>query len=116
MHEMYELRDKLCDELKDVSRNGVTTSNLGTIDTLAHAIKNIDKIIVMDDGEGYSERSYPDGMGGSYRRSYARRRDSMGRYSNTYSRADFADKLHEMMQDAPNDQIRREMQRLAEKL
>ena len=111
MHELYKLRDDLCDELKGYAEKGVSAGSLGTVDTLAHTIKNLDKIIDASDEE-YSSRSYPDGMGGSYRRSYARRRDGMGRYS----RADFADKLHEMMQDAPNDQIRREMQKLAEKL
>lgn len=116
MHEMYEIRDRLCDELKEISRNGVTTSNLGTIDTLAHAIKNIDKIIECDEGEGYSERSYPDGMGGTYRRSYTRSRDSMGRHSGYSRDGGLADKLHDLMQDAPNDDIKRDLRRIADKL
>lgn len=135
MHELYELKEKLCDELKDYGTKEVTASNLEVIDKLAHATKNIDKIIEAYEGDGYSGRMYPDGMGGSYgysrndmgdnrnMRSYARgrtnaRRDSMGRYSGRgYSRAgDLADQLHDMMQDAPNENIKREMQRLAEKI
>ena len=104
MHEMYELRDKLCDELKEQGRKGVTGGNLATIDTLAHAIKNVDKIIEADEGDEYSGRAYPDGMGGSYRRggmSYARMRDSMGRYS----------------RDGEDvESIKREVKRLSEKI
>ena len=97
MHELYELKDMLCKELKEYGEKGeLTAGSLETIDKLAHAMKNLDRVIEAyeDDGE-YSGRSYPDGMGGSYARggrgsyrggSYARgrmnaRRDSMGRYS-----------------------------------
>lgn len=102
MHELYELKEKLCDELKEYGGKDLSAGTLDVVDKLAHAVKNIDKIIEAyeDEGEGYSSRTYPDGMGGSYRsrdgrsmnrnggfyRSYARgrmnaRRDSMGRYS-----------------------------------
>lgn len=77
------------------------------------------------DGRGGSyEGSYADDMDGmSMRGSYARgrrnaRRDAMGRYSGErgYSRAgEFADKIEELMDSAPNEQIKREMQKLAEK-
>ena len=74
--------------------------------------------------EGSYEGSYADDMDGmSMRGSYARgrrnaRRDAMGRYSRErgYSRAgEFADKIEELMDSAPNEQIKREMQKLAEK-
>ena len=97
MHELYELKDKLCDELKEYGSKDLSAGTLDVVDKLAHAVKNIDKIIEVyeDEGDGYSSRSYPDGMGGSYARggrgsyrggAYARgrmnaRRDSMGRYS-----------------------------------
>jgi len=97
MHELYELKEKLCDELKEYGSKDLSAGTLDVVDKLAHAVKNIDKIIEVyeDEGDGYSSRSYPDGMGGSYARggrggyrdsSYARgrmnaRRDSMGRYS-----------------------------------
>lgn len=72
----------------------------------------------------YYEGSYADDMDGmSMRGSYARgrrnaRRDAMGRYSSErgYSRAgEFADKIEELMDSAHNEQIKREMQKLAEK-
>ena len=79
---------------------------------------------------GMNNGSYNDGSynrGGSYRysrNSYARgrgsnaRRDSMGRYSSRgYSRSDgMVDDLRELMQDAPNEQVRKEFQRLIDKV
>ena len=71
------------------------------------------------------DRSYDDGgmsyRGGSYARGRGRnaRRDSMGRYSGDgYSRAgdDMVSTLHGLMQDAPSDQIRQDIQRLADKI
>lgn len=114
MHELYELRDKLCDELKEQTRKGVTSGNLSMIDTLTHSIKNIDKIIEVDEGGEYSSRSYPDGMGGSYRRSYARR--NMGRYSDYSRDGGLADKLHDLIKDAPNEDIKHDLRRIADKL
>lgn len=72
MKELYELRDKLCDELKEYGKRDMSSGALDVIDKLAHAIKNIDKVIDV------SETEY----------SYGRRRDSMGRYANNYSYRD----------------------------
>lgn len=47
------------------------------------------------------------GFGGFGGDSWARRRDSMGRYSRASE--DFRAELEEMMQDAPNDTIRQRM-------
>ena len=70
MHDLYNLRDMLCDELKEYgAKSELTAGSLDIVDKLAHALKNLDKIIENDDGySGY----YPDA-------SYARKRDSMGR-------------------------------------
>lgn len=88
MHELYELKEKLCDELKEYGGKDLSAGTLDVVDKLAHAVKNIDKIIEVYEDDGYSSRSY-DGMGhysGRMGRSYARgrmnaRRDNMGRYS-----------------------------------
>lgn len=150
MHKLYELKEMLCEELKEYGDKKLDAGSLEVIDKLAHAIKNIDKIIEAYEEEEYSnamgggsyegsyEGSYARGGrgggqgggrggssragGGSYGGSYARgrgrnaRRDSMGRYSREggYSRAedDFRMELEELMQDAPNDQIRQKMQRI----
>lgn len=121
MDELYELKEMLCKELEEIGGKGeLTAGSLSTIDTLAHALKNLDKIIESkEDEEGYSGRYYD----GSYRGSYARgrtnaRRDSMGRYSRNYSRAagDMADRMRSMAADAPDENTRREMERMADKM
>lgn len=67
------------------------------------------------------------GQGGSYEGSYARggrgrnaRRDSMGRYSSEqgYSREaeEMADQLRELMEQAPDETIRRDIERLLRKV
>ena len=142
MNELYELKEKLCRELKKYSNEEVTTNSLEVIDKLSHAIKNIDKIIEKyeeEEGASYGygsyEGSYRGGRNGrgSYNNgnSYARgrgrnaRRDSMGRYSSTnggsyengYSRnGDIASELRELMMDAPDEQTRMEYQKVINKL
>ena len=145
MNELYELKDMLCEELEKVGKKGeLTAGSLDTVDKLAHAIKNLNKIIEAKEDEEYSSRggsydgemsghypmymynrggSYRDGMrGGSYARGRGRnaRRDSMGRYSSErgYSRAnsDMVEQLREMMEDAPDDMSRKEIQKLITKM
>lgn len=142
MHAIYELKDKLCKELEGYGERGeLSASILETVDKLAHAIKNIDKIIETyemeeegsyrnsyDGRDGAYRRSYD--MGGSYERgddgSYRRgrgrnaRRDARGRYSSDggYSRAadDMVEQLQDMMEQAPDQQTRQEIQRLIQKM
>lgn len=120
MHELYQLKEMLCKELKEYGEKGeMTAGTLDVVDKLAHTVKNLDKIIEAYEEEGnsgYYPYAYDDGMnrdGRSYRgRSYARRRDSMGRYS----RDGLADKMRELMEDAPDERTRQEIKRLVEKL
>ena len=124
MHELYDLKEMLCKELKEYGEKGeMTAGTLDVVDKLAHTVKNLDKIIEAYEDEGnsgYYPYAYDDSMNrggrsynGSYRgRSYARRRDSMGRYS----RDGLADKMRELMEDAPDDRTRQEIKRMVEKL
>lgn len=88
MHEFYELKDMLMDEVKELTKKGeLTAGSLDTVDKLLNSIKNACKIIMYDEYSDEGEYSQESGM--SYRsgNSYARgrgsnaRRDSMGRYS-----------------------------------
>lgn len=115
MHDIYKLKDMLCEELEEYGRKDeLSPASLEVIDKLAHSLKNVEKVIENYEMEesGYSSADryyYDDGMGGSYARggrggnrgySSARgdrggrgsgaRRDSMGRYSSRggYSMAD----------------------------
>lgn len=128
--DLYELCDTLSKELTDVNekiRNAggkMSAGDLEVADKLTHAIKSVKATIAMvEDEDGYSgyypHRSYSDGYrGNSYRMSYARRRDSRGRYSGErgYSRNDLADKMRDLMDDAPDERTRQEMERMVNKL
>lgn len=142
MHKLYELKEMLCEELKEYGDKKLDAGSLEVIDKLAHAIKNLDKIIEDYDEQEYSMAGGSYEGGGSYDGSYARgrnrgrsyadggsyargrgryaRRDRMGRYSSEggYSRAedDFRTELEELMQDAPNDKIKQKMQSMMQNL
>lgn len=104
MHELYELKEMLCRELEEYGAKGnLSTGTLDVVDKLAHAAKNVGKIIKMceeDEDKGYSHR------GRSYR--------SMPRY---YSRnSELIDELEDLMRDAKDERTRHEFKRFIEKL
>ena len=111
MHELHELKEKLLDELKRYGKGDLSAGSLDIIDKLAHATKNLCKVI--DDDEGYS---------GYYPMSY-RHHDSTGRYSsNRYYRDGYprdggmVEELRTLMRDAPDDRTRQEFQRFISKI
>ena len=112
MKELYELKEKLVDELKDYGKREISSGSLEMIDKLAHAAKNVCKIIDESDegNSGYYSRTGRIYDGRSFRNSY--RRDDMGRYS----RDGLADKLRELMDEAPDEKSRMEIQRLVDKM
>ena len=115
MHKLEDLKEMLCEELEKYGeKKELTAGSLDVVDKLAHAVKNIDKIIEGYDG-GYSGKRYVrDGR--SYRGSYAQRRDAMGRYSREdYSMA-MAEDLRDLMKDAPDQQTKHEIKRIVDRL
>jgi hypothetical protein len=133
---MHKLIEYICDELEELERKAEKDGKLSMaeveyMDTLAHAKKNLLKGEEMYDEE-YSNRggSYDGGM------SRARRRDSMGRYSReggmSYDRgygrrggynrgrysmnSDMVNELRDLMDEAPDDQTRMELQKLVQRL
>ena len=96
MREIYELYEKVLDELCEQGQKELTKDSLQLIDTLAHAGKNLAKIIECEEGGGnsYSYHYYDEDPRntamGSYRRSYrmSHKRDSMDRYSREGSGGD----------------------------
>lgn len=96
MKHLEKLKEALCEELDKFGKSGdITVSSLEKIHKLTDTIKNIDKIMMLEEEEGYSEArggrggsymhgsSYDDDMMYSERRGRGRnaKRDSMGRYS-----------------------------------
>lgn len=127
---MHKLIEYMCSELDDLERKaekgGLSMSEVQYADTLAHAKKNLlAGDAMMDGGESgyympmYGTRSYGDE---SMRNgnSYARRRDSMGRYTSRRGGMSYDDgmveELRDLMDRAPDEQTRREFQKLITKL
>jgi len=99
------VEEQIADLTRKIRNNGMSSGDLETVDKLTHTMKSIKGTLAMMD-DGYSGRG-----------SYARR-DSMGRYAGErgYSRATLADKMRDLMRDAPDDRTRQEMMRMVERL
>lgn len=125
MHGIYELKDRLCDELEEYGqKEDLDVGTLEVVTKLASTVKNLGKII---DKYEESEYSYDDGMHSKYsgrrrmdRYSGARRRDSMGRYSRkggySMDNKEMVQELRKLMEDAPDDHTRQEFQSFIDKL
>ena len=140
--DLYELKKMLIDLLNEYSKKrDLSSGALQTIDTLAHACKNVCKIIEFceqEEEEEYSgyggrpyrmsrtDRSYADGMGRSYEdggsygyygegMSNRRGRAANGRFVSRDG-SDMARELREMMDKAPDEHTRRELQHIVEKM
>ena len=140
MHELYELKEMLMEEVKTIAKKGeLTAGSLETVDKLLNSIKNACKIIMYDEYSDEGDYSQEGGM------SYARggqNRDSRGRYSREgnysnarggrgggrgrYSRAGYSyddgeaeekvELLREMMQEAGTDEERRALQKIIRRM
>ena len=133
MHKLHNLKKALLEELEMFAEKGINNdTDLKRVDTMAHAAKNLGKVIEMCEEESGSSfrrgRAYGDG---SYRdRSYGdgsyRRRDSMGRYSRAdgssyesgYAEAaeEMKGKLEDLMREARTDDERRAIRGMLEQL
>lgn len=134
MEKLYDLKDKLCEELEEFARKpDMGAGDLEVIHKLTDTIKNIDKICAMEEG-GYSQDDGMDyGRGVSYanrgqhyvRGHYSRdggdggystrRRDSRGRYSRDDGRSEMMEHL-EMAIDSADEQDRETIKRLMRQL
>ena len=125
MHKLYDLKEKLMQELEDYSENGkFSKDDVESIKYIASAIDHICNIAEEDEYSnmyyGEDDGSYTRGDNRGENRSYARgrgrnaRRDSMGRYSRAND--DMIEKLRMMMQEAPDERTRQEFQRFITKV
>jgi hypothetical protein len=135
MKDLYELKKMLIDLLNEYSKKrDLSSSSLQMVDMLAHACKNVCKIIEYCEEEemgGMSQRSMADRSyyggnrsmydGGSYDSyydggmSHRRGRAANGRFVSRDA-SDMARRLREMVETAPDENTRREIQRLADKM
>ena len=135
--DLEEICERLSKELKKANEklNGreMTAADTAYMDQLLHSLKSVKTVMAMmdseteDEGRSYEGRSYRGSSGRS-----GRRRDSMGRYSGDYngmrymgnysgrrgySRDDeMISNLREMMEDAPDEQTRNDLQRMISRM
>ena len=115
MHKLYELKDKLVDELESYVENGkITPTAAEEIKVLSASIDHICNICKDAEDDEYSSRMYPYGMN-SYR-GYAR--EDRGGYSNARGRMNAQRDSRGRYSGADGDveDIKRDMQRLMDKV
>ncbi len=137
MKALNELKDKLHGELDEISRKPeLGAGDLEIIHKLTDTIKNIDKICMLEDGEGYSEavdggdygrgssyanrgkhyvRGHYSRDGGMDRSGYSSRRDSRGRYSRDDGRSEMMEHI-EMAIDSADERDREKIKRFMREL
>lgn len=127
MDKLYDLKDKLCEELEDIARKpDMGPGDLELIHKLTDTIKNIGKIEMLEEEGGYSQEdgrddgygrgmSYARGRGGYNRGGRNTRRDSRGRYSRDDGRSEMMEHL-EMALDSASDQDRETIKRFMRQL
>lgn len=110
---LYDLREMLCEELDEYNRdakNGLNERVLDTVHKLTDTIKNIDKIMMLEDGDYSRTGEWEADMRGNYGRtenynrgnSYANRGRHYvrGHYSRGDGREKMISDIENMMQDA----------------
>lgn len=121
MHELEKLKSKLCHELEEYSgRDRLDMQSLQVIDTIAHTVKNLNKILdekakedqrysegyfYANDGRGYNNRGYSGG--------YSDRYPDMNRGNwNRYSMGNdmIIDRLRGLMNETHDERTRQEFQ------
>ena len=124
MKALYDLKDKLCAELDEIAaKPNMSTGDLETVHKLTDSIKNIDKIMKLEDESGYSRAGgwetrgtygYPyDDRGSSYMRRgehYVR-----GHYSRDDARQHMITELQDMLRTA-DGQYREVIQRALDEI
>ncbi len=116
MDELQTLKEKLLKELKAYGlKETLTVESLSKIDTLAHAIKSICKIMDHDSAEwnnGYSNAAYP-----NYRMNPQRTMPNQQMYGGRYSKHDeTVATLYSLMSSAPDEMTRMELQNTINRL
>ena len=120
---MEKLKEKLFEELDEISRKPeMGAGDLEVIHKLTDTIKNIDKICLLEDEDGYSQDDGGYGRGVSYARGRGSRRggrntrrDSMGRYSRDDGRSEMMEHIEAAL-DAANDKDREAIKRFMRQL
>ena len=123
---MDKLKEKLWEELEEIDRKPeIGPGDLELAHKLTDTIKNIDKICMLEEGEGYSSANRGqhyvrghysrDGMRGDRQDGYSSRRDSRGRYSWDDGRSKMMEHLEAAL-DSATEQDREDIRRFMRNL
>ena len=136
MKYLHELKEKLCKELDEIARKPeMGAGDLEIIHKLTDTIKNLDKITLLEEDDGYSQAGYRAG-GSSYDRgsSYANRgkhyvrghysrdgysmegRGGRGGYSRHDARDAMMEQMEVLMEQAGSDREREIIRRAMDQL
>lgn len=135
MEKLYKIKEALWSELdkSETAKSGeLKGGELEAIHKLTDVIKNIDKICMLEDGDGYSEDGGDYGRGSSYANrgkhyvrghysrdggmgGYSSRRNRLGRYSRDDGRSEMMEHL-EMALDSASDQDKETIKRFMRQL
>lgn len=110
--------------LEDVAAKGeITSSNLDIIHKLVSSIKSLDTIEAMEKSsyennsfDSRPSRNYDYGYDRMNNRSYARKRDSMGRYSRDDEKNEIVAELHELKARVSDPETKRKLTDMIEEL
>ena len=121
---LHELKELLCEELDEIAaKKEMNAGDLETLQKLTDTIKNIDKIMILEEDGGYSQAGDWEArgkymMGGDTYRDVGmsgrrQRRDSRGRYSYDDGKHEIVEQL-EVMLDNASDKEREAIRRCIE--
>lgn len=116
MEKLHELKEKLWAELDELAeKREMGAGDLEVVHKITDTIKNIDKICMLEDGEGYSEAV--DGDGYVRRTSYANRGKHYvrGHYSRDSGRSEMMKHIEAAL-DAADDKDREAIKRFMRQL
>jgi len=125
LYELCETLSRAVEEVNGKLGGKLSAADLEYVDKLTHSLKSVKAVISMEE-EGqsyayapadiYADKSYRRYRGGSYRGNsmagYSNRRNSMGRYS----RDGFTEQLEQLMNEAPNEQVRNKLQTMLDQM
>lgn len=127
MQELYDIKDDYIKELKKYKGKEINVQTLEIVDTLAHTIKNLCKVIEECEKESYGRHmsmnygannynanyGYMPEMYGAQGRGPGAARDSMGRYA--AGSGDMMSELNSLAMSMPDEQSRQAIQSIMNK-
>lgn len=121
MRELYDLKEKVYDELKNYGKKDLTATTLNTVKDLTKTAYYLCELIEEEEDGGYSNRynrSYAGGRGGSRRESRRemRREARRNSYDDYSYDGGMVDELRDMMDDVQDERKRQELQRFIQKM